>query len=387
MVFVAPSIESAVEGEWCESHGGRYFVATQRLAADRVHGLAPLSDLYRVPLDALSKLCREPAISQGEMASAVFVDTETTGLEQNAGTLVFLVGMLYFQDGEFHIRQYFMDGVAGEAAMLAAAAEFISDFSILVTFNGKSFDLPMLQMRLNMQNIPNKLDQLPHADLLFPARRLWKLRLGTCRLTALERLILGLHRTGDVAGAQIPEVYYRYLSDRDPAPLASVFYHNAQDLLTLLAITSEAGRRFDAPFEGRVQAGLDFLCLGKVYEALGDEDSALRAYDRALNLPMHTSARVEACKRITPLYKRRALMEHAVLLWEQMLADGDVHGVFPYKELAKYYEHDEQRYDRAEALLVQALNMLTRDSCTRTSRQELEKRLLRVRTKRSAHSS
>ncbi|MDQ3856339.1 MAG: ribonuclease H-like domain-containing protein [Chloroflexota bacterium] len=385
--LVSTGIDSLLEGHWVETRDGRCFVAKRSLPPSYQHGHDSLAALFTVPSESLSQLCREPALAGVDLGSVAFLDIETTGLERDMGTLVFLVGVLYYRDGEFHIWQYFMDRTANERALLSTLTEFVAEFSALVTFNGRSFDVPMLEMRLGLHSLPRPLSAMPHADLLYPARRLWKQRLGTCRLTALERGILGIARPGDVPGARIPEIYYRYLSEKDPRPLLPVFEHNTNDLLTLLAITAEAGRRHADPFAGRVTSGLDFLSLGRVYEWAGDDDMALRAYDRALALALHPADRDEVCRRITPLYKRRALMDHAVKLWEQMVTSSDTRGVYPYKELAKYYEHDLQRYDRAEELLMTALDLLPRDCCTRTTRQELEKRLLRVRAKLRASST
>lgn len=378
---VAVAIDELISGEWTEDSHGRCFLVGQAYDRAYIHGTCRLHDLFTIQSRSLSGLCGDPKLDGVDLSSVVFLDTETTGLERGGATLVFLVGLLYYQEGRFHVRQYFMDAVAGERTMLSSLCEFLAGFDVLVTFNGKSFDLPMLASRLELQGISHVLYEMAHVDMLYPSRRLWKQRLGSCRLTALERNILGLTRTGDVPGARIPELYNRYRRDGDSTPLLPVFYHNAQDLLTLLALTVEAARVYSDPFGGRVESGLDFYSLGRAYQANGDDDLALLAYDKALSLPLHPADREEVCRRITPLYKRRAQLDHAVCLWEQMVASKDTRGVYPFKELAKYYEHTECRYDRAEALLLEALNLLPRDCCTHTTRRELEKRLIRVQGK------
>lgn len=373
-------IASLLTGYWLHNEAGRCFVAEQEYGPGHVHGLEPLAKFGSLHLSSLSKLCNDRALEGADVSSALFLDIETTGLDRNSGALGFLVGVGCFREGRFRILQFFADSPGSERAMLLVLSEFVRDFGLLVTFNGKAFDIPMLQTRMAVCDLPDVLGCLLHADMLYPARRLWKSRLGSCRLGVLEQLILGLRRTGDVPGRLIPALYLRYCRERDCRPLLPVFYHNAQDLLTLVALTTHGVSMYTDPFHGRVEWALDFMSLGRAYEAAGD-DRAVLAYDRALSLPLHGADRAEVCKRLTPLLKRSARLGHAVTLWEEMVKSGQTQGVYAFIQLAKYYEHEQRQFARAEELLLQALSLLPGDCCTHTTRRELEKSLNRVRGK------
>lgn len=376
-------LHDLLPGVWVEGPLGPVFAVRASYPLDHRQGRHALADFLSLCTRSLSALCREPALEGADLTSALFLDTETTGLDARTGALAFLVGVGYFDDGCFQISQFFLEDVAAERAMLRAVGELLDDFQWLVTFNGKGFDAPLLATRFARHGEAHRLDAMPHADLLHPSRRLWKDRLQSCRLTSLERHILGVARTGDVPGSVIPELYARYLADRDARRLLPVFYHNAQDLLALLALSSRAALTYARPFDGHVEHGVDFVSLGKAYEAAGATEMALKAYDRALSMPMHPAVRAEACKRVIPLYKRTAQLEHAVALWEEMVASQATHSIYPYEELAKHHEHVTRQYERAEMLVVQALRLLPRDTCTRTTRRDLEKRLRRIQGKRA----
>ncbi|MDP9380040.1 MAG: ribonuclease H-like domain-containing protein [Chloroflexota bacterium] len=378
---------SLLPGVWVENGLGPVFVARTSYALGHRQGIHALEEFLSVDSRSLAALCREPALEGLDLSSALFLDTETTGLDPRSGALAFLVGVGYFDGDRFQVSQFFLEDVDAERAMLCAVADLLREFQLLVTFNGKSFDAPLLATRLALHAQAHCLHEMPHADLLHPARRLWKERLQSCRLTNLERQILGVGRTGDVPGSVIPELYARYLVDGDARRLLPVFYHNAQDLLTLLALSARAASTYSRPFDGTVQHGLDFLSLGKAYEAAGEMEMALRAYDRALSMPLHPAARAEVCKRVTPLYKRTAQLAHAVALWEEMVSARSTRSTYPYEELAKHHEHVTRQYGRAEALVLEALRLLPGDTCTRTTRRDLEKRLRRIQTKQVAGSS
>jgi uncharacterized protein YprB with RNaseH-like and TPR domain len=341
----------------------------------------PLSGFLSACPRSLAALCREPALAEIDLRSALFLDTETTGLDPRAGSYAFLVGVGYFSDDGFEIDQFFIEGPNHERAMLRALADTLHGFGLLVTFNGRAFDVPMLAHRLALHGQAHSLRALPHADLLHAARRLWKERLQSCRLANLERHILRVERSGDVPSSQVPALYARYRADGDPRRLLPVFHHNAQDIMTLLALATHAAATFARPFAGIVRDGPDFASLARAYEAAGDSDLALQAYDRALGLPLHPAARADACRRASALYKRRSQTGNALALWEEMVRCPRAHSIYPFEELAKHYEHEAHDYARAEELVVQALRLLPGDACTHTTRRDLEKRLHRIRDK------
>ncbi len=371
-------LDALIPGEWIENELGRCFVAVRTYDGGHSHGPSRLREFLTVSVESLSALGRDPELVQADVSSALFLDLETTGLDRNDNTLVFLVGVGFFCGDRFHIRQYFLDYPGNERPMLLAVRQLLAGHSLLVTFNGKGFDVPMLAGRFALNGIECGLSNFRHLDMLPPARRLWRERLESCRLTSLEANILGLRRTDDVRGDLIPGIYRRYCSDGDPVPLLRVFHHNRQDILTLLGITSVASAVFHDPFSGRVYSPEDFFSLGRLYEAVGDHDRAVRAYRRALSQSLCGPARHEACRRLLPLLRQT---ERPVHLLEAMVSSDEDYGVYPFVELAKHYEHELNDLERAERMALIALEKLPHDRCTRTTQRELEKRLERIRHK------
>ena len=182
----------------------------------------------------------------------VFFDLETTGLSGGAGTLPFLAGCGWFEDGAFRVRQFFLTGPAGERAMLDALARIFDEASLLVTFNGRSFDVPLMEMRWAFHRGDAATDGMKHFDMLHSARRLWGRRglnkhleyaeqaePSSCTLTALERQVLGFHRIGDVPGFEIPARYFHFLRTGEAAAVSGVLDHNRLDLVSTAAVMSE----------------------------------------------------------------------------------------------------------------------------------------------------
>lgn len=172
------------------------------------------------------------------MDRLLFLDTETTGLNGGAGTVAFEIGVGWFDARGMVIRQYVMRNYAQEAAMLKDIARLFEKADTIVTFNGKSFDLPLLESRMVMNRIRLPVTEYPHLDLLHAARRVYKLRLGRCNLTALESAVLGKKREDDLPGAQVPARYFEYLKTGEFALLEDVLRHNFEDVRSLAELTA-----------------------------------------------------------------------------------------------------------------------------------------------------
>ena len=165
----------------------------------------------------------------------VFWDTETTGLG-GPGTFVFLVGLGYLENDAFVVRQHFIRSPDEEPAMLQAVAESLPQWPTMTTFNGVSFDLPLLRTRLKTHDISMDLSDVLHCDLLYGARRLWQRRLPNCRLQTLEEHILDFQRQDDVPSSEVPRMYFDYLETGDLASLEGVFHHNILDIISLAGL-------------------------------------------------------------------------------------------------------------------------------------------------------
>jgi tetratricopeptide (TPR) repeat protein len=270
---------------------------------------------------------------------------------------VFMVGLGYFEAGAFHVAQFFMRGLEEEAAMLQTLAGTLGRFAGLVSFNGRSFDLPLLQTRFTLARMAPALGELPHFDLLFPARRLWRARLASCALSALETEILGVRRSyADVPSWQIPAMYADYLRYGDAQEMVRVFYHNQQDVLSMVALASHMCQLFTDPWGTPAPCAADLYSLGRLYESLSLAGEAERAYRGAIEEPASHTVHDHAMRHLSFLLKRQEQWEEAARLWWRVVADG--RQLYPYVELAKYYEWQMKDYARALAVTCQALDRL-----------------------------
>jgi hypothetical protein len=235
-----------------------------------------------------------------------------------------------------------------EAALLRALARQLARFPALVTFNGKTFDLPLLESRYRLNREAFPLEGAAHLDLLQPARRLWKARLESCRLQALERELLGFVRRADVPGEEIPRVYFDYLRSRNARALARVFEHNRLDIVSLAALAIHACQWLD---EGRAEEPQDMLSLARVFERASRYERSELEYRRALS-SQAPEARVPALVGLAARAKRCGDREAAAALWERAAREGDD---LALRELAMHWEHRRRDYSAALELVEEAL--------------------------------
>jgi uncharacterized protein len=328
-------IETVIDGRYIQTRQGEAFLFEQSYPQTYQHGLAALN--LSVPLENISVWMRAPQLLDMEPGELAFLDTETSGLAGGTGTYAFLVGVGRFVGQEFQLAQYFMRDPAEEPALLEALADFLAPCRGLVTFNGKAFDAPLLRTRYTLHSIPCPFESYAHLDMLPLARRLWRDRLPSRALKYLEENVLMAPRSVDeVPGYEIPYIYFDYLRTGNATPLYGVFYHNAMDVVALAALTGHVAAILHDPFDGRVQHGLDFIALGKLFEDLGQADLAARLYERGLQEKLEEKDFWQALQRLSTLQRRRGDLETAVRLWEQAAAQGHI---YAHIELAKHSEH------------------------------------------------
>jgi uncharacterized protein YprB with RNaseH-like and TPR domain len=328
-------IDSVVEGAFYPTRRGEVFVVDQVYMPDYLHGESPL--LPSLPLSLISQWANDPRLAQMPLSKFAFLDTETSGLMGGTGTYAFMVGIARFVEDQFVLRQFFMRDPAEEPAMLEAIALFLAPAQALVTFNGKAFDAPLLVTRYRLHHIPVPFGDYAHLDLLPLARRLWRDRLESRALKYLEQHVLGLTRTTEeVPGYEIPWLYFDYLRSGDARPLAGVFYHNAMDVVAMAALLAHVNEAMERPYGGRVEHGLDFVALGKLFEDLGHWEEAARLFEHGLELNLTESDFGLAVKRLSILQKKRGDFNEAIRLWEAAAANGHI---YAHIEMAKYYEH------------------------------------------------
>jgi hypothetical protein len=299
-----------------------------------------------------------------------FIDTETTGLAGGSGTYAFMVGAGRFEADGFRLAQFFLRDPADEPALLAGLEAFLAPCEVLVSFNGKSYDLPLLQARYITNGTPFPWVDTAHLDLLHLARRLWRQRLPSRTLGYLEEHILGLKRTGeDTPGWMIPELYFDYLRSGDARPLKGVFYHNAMDILSLAVLAEHTAHLLADPLDGRVEHALDLVAIGKLNQDLGKLDQAAAILERGLEQELPQEVHQQAVKMLSFIQKRRGEMPLALSLWWQAAADREI---YAHEELAKYYEHTEKEYKEALRWTEAALAILRLPAASFTEKLQWE---------------
>jgi len=306
-----------------------------------------------------------------DLTSAVFVDTETTGLAGGAGTLAFLVGAGYFEDNEFVVAQYFLADPAQEEAMLADLDKLVSGRENLVTFNGRAFDIPLLDTRFTLARMPSPFADKTHLDLLLPARRVWRNSLSSCSLGSLEFHVLGVHRDQqDIAGFLIPQLYREYLQTGDMTEMERVMYHNLLDVLSMVTLAAKLNEVFTRP-----ASAAEHLALARQHEQRGEMEQSIAAYRQSLD-GARGAENVQATRRLAAALKRLNRHEEALEYWETLAGAGDFDALI---ELAKYYEWQVKEYALAADVAARAWA----SAITSAQRLEAEKRLARLKAKQS----
>jgi hypothetical protein len=285
-----------------------------------------------------------------------FLDTETTGVHGGAGMCPFLIGVGYFRGGDFEVVQYFIRDFHEEASMLLALEGLLSAFELLVTYNGQSFDVPLVENRCVLSRCTSPFGRMAHLDLLFMARRLWRAGHGSCRLTALEQEILGFFRGPDIPGAEIPRAYFDYLASSDAISLRSVFSHHVDDILSLAALTIHAAARvvreplrFDDP--------LDLYSLGRLFDHARDYEKCVRFYELALEGGLGYEVRVRVMERLSVLYRRGGDLSRSMQMCGQLMVL-DQCNLVGYEGAAMLHEHQERDLKAACAVIGEGLDKL-----------------------------
>src|SRR5216110_1741533 len=344
----AEPLERVVGGELVETGAGSLLVVRREYPLEHRHGRVPLDGVRRAPLDVLARVAR---VESEALAAErlLFLDTETTGLAGGTGTYAFLVGAGWLEGEVFVLAQHFMRDLDEEPALLAALAPLLDRASGLVTFNGGGFDLPLLETRfvLARRRWPAT---LAHVDLLRPARRMWSAHFDDCRLPTLEREVLGLVRENDVPGYVIPALYFDFLRYRRAAPLARVFEHNRDDVLSLATLLGWFARALtdDADLAAGELAG-----VGRLWERC-DPGRAAVYYERALSAGLAGDEGHRVRLRLARWQKRQARWNEACALWQEASA-ARVFDVTPWEELAKYHEHRRRDFGTALGIVQDAL--------------------------------
>lgn len=312
--------------------------------SEEVFPLAARAWLERLPElepQVASLLVGNPPQRIPPVSEWLFFDLETTGLAGGTGTYAFLVGIGRLTRQGFRVEQFFLRDLAAESALLFELAPRLAQAPVVVSYNGKQFDAPLLETRFRLARMPVPLGAQLHLDLLFPARRLWRLHWNSLRLVDLEQNLLGYQRPEDVLSAHIPSIYFDYLRRGEERGLQGVFRHNADDLLTLAAVTARALQLVASP--DTAENSLERLALGRLFERAGQWQRARGLYELALDSPLPEELARAARFRLSLLCKRQRDYRRAVSLWQGLISSGAAGGgperLEVYEELAICYEH------------------------------------------------
>jgi tetratricopeptide (TPR) repeat protein len=307
-------------GEWRD----RYVVIDTKFSPGYRHGHTAVADCLPPddgmwPMLPLLAGPEGPALRSQGSARLVFVDLETTGLAGGAGTCAFLVGCGWFDGASFRIQQFFLASHAGERALLDGVAEVAAGATGVVTYNGRSFDLPLMETRFLFHRMATPFAGLPHVDMLHAARRLWR---GDgdegCRLTSMEETLLGHVREGDVPRFEIPARYFHSLRTSDARPLHAVLEHNRLDLLALALMTARAAGLLESGAAAAASAR-EALGLGRLYERAGRTAEARDCYARAPDLGGSELTHAEALRALAVTCRRARRHDEAAAAWRRLL--------------------------------------------------------------------
>ena len=354
----AQPLEELVPGRNLKTIYGEIFSLNHSYPEERQHGHLPLKPL--TSHNWLAQWAKAPATPA--LNSLIFLDTETTGLSGGTGTMPFMIGAGRFIENQFVVEQFFVRNPAEETAQLAALSEFVEGVEGIVTYNGKAFDLPIINTRYIMQRLSNPFTATTHFDLLPFTRRIWKSRLGQCNLGNIEKHVLGFEREqADIPGYLVPDFYRDYLFTGDATFMPGIFYHNEIDVLSLSALFSWLAAILEDPSDDRFTDPGDLLSVGRVLEILEREQLADQVYSSERLKQLTDSDRLKSILLRASLQKRKGNLQEASTLWQEAASAGSLDALL---ELAKHFEHHLCDYEAALHFTEQALSICCDNALT-----------------------
>lgn len=331
------AVEDALPGRW-ERQDGSLYLRHAVFDVAYEHGRTSCAPLATASEHLLTLLGGRDELTGVEVHDLLFLDIETTGLG-GAGAMVFLVTTAYLAGGELHLRQYLAGSPADEGTLLTRLRADIRethDEAVLVTYNGRTFDTPILDQRATMHRLRGSFESLAHIDLLSPVRRGFRGVLPSCRLAVIEERFLGVTRPSDeVSGGDVPTWYFRYLRTADARHLVPLVTHNADDVLSLVALLARLADLED----GATGSGLEHLAMGRIHAGAGNDEGARRHLEAAGNRLAPSLARDECLFALAALYRRAGHPDLAVPLWREVAARPGAPAARALIEIAKHLEH------------------------------------------------
>ena len=351
-------VEEIIAGRFLDIGNGVTYLIEEDFPDSYIHGQVGLRIVTKPQI--IAEWAGDVRIADQNPETMVFLDTETSGLAGGTGTFAFLVGAGRYTKEGFHLVQFFMRDPLDEPSLLLALEEFLAPCQTIVSFNGKAFDVPLLNTRYTMQGWKSPFKNYTHVDLLHLSRRLWRDRLPSRTLANLEVQILHASRTDEeIPGWMIPQLYFDYLRDGDARPLKRVFYHNAMDVVSLAALLNHTSSLLEDPLSRHSGEYSDLAAVARLVEDLGQIKKATRLYEECLKVELPEGTYNDTLSRLAFLHKRNNDYPAAVPLWEQATSRNQI---YAYEELAKYYEHHTQNLDAALSWTFLALDYISSSS-------------------------
>lgn len=381
--WVPADLLDALDGHWENTQFGDCFVVKKTIPLTSGHG----SSLLYTPENStkIESLLSLSGIKSVPLDQILFIDTETTGLSGGAGTYVFLIGAAKYKSDGIHFIQFFLQEPSKEPAQLAALENFSSSIKLIISYNGKSFDLPRIKNRYSFHRWPSPFDNVDHLDLLHIVRRLWNQHLPSCTLGEIEHYLLGVERLSlDIPGWQVSKKFFEYLQTGDPSNLKNIFYHNEIDVISLIRLVNYISERLSDPLADVYQEFEDQISIGVFLAQFDNPEPAASVLHQAVQLPnLPDDLRCRGLSSLANLHKKNGNYGRAIPLWIQCATLNDVTAQI---ELAKYFEHKKQDYQEAIHWTLSAM-----ESCSNPSQDllgsDLEHRLTRLKYKAANHSA
>jgi len=371
-------IEQLVRGEAVATPYGFAFQVEEQFPFHHRYGEMTVGEMLGIPTYPAHLLSRDDRLKDLDLRKTLFLDTETTGLTGGTGTFVFMVGLGFFCEEEFLVRQIFMRDYSEERACLFLLSEILESFQFLVTFNGRHYDIPLLETRFILSRMNPGIREMPNFDLLFPSRKIWKGAYENCRLVTLESNLLGMGREDDIPSEWIPQLYFEYVQTGDARKIHRVFYHNRMDILSMVALMGRIHLVYHDPGAARPRKGVEHFSLGRLFWDHGFREKAIPCFEVALKRCDDDLA-WEVMRWLSLAFKKTGQSEKARSLWEEMMTWPRAKDPFPLIELAKYHEHRLKDFSRALGYVDRALEQVSQDRWKETEqllrrRQRLERK-------------
>jgi len=338
-------------GSWDLRQSGDVFIIHEIRPYGYKHGNLKIRN--NSELSNFSKFEHFPTDSDTRIA---YFDIETSNLSFGAGSFVFLIGICYLTDSGIETNLLMIEHPSAEKGLLEVFNTMIDKFDVICSYNGKSFDAPFIRNRNAFHRLDHTLAQKHHIDLLTYARRLWKIRLESCRLSEIERTILCVDRDeSEIPGWLVPQTYLDFLQNRDAHILKGVVYHNMIDVVSLAALFQHISDIIQHSKSGNEIEPVDFFSLAKLYESVDDLPQAGNYYQLALDGLLEPDIAKQIQRKYALLLKRLGDLKNAVVWWEKSALAGDIESCI---QLSMYYEHKQKDYDQAGLWAEKAMSLV-----------------------------